>query len=477
MIPVDAVIEDEADLEDGAVNASWILGKMDVAQNDLNFLILDACRDNPFARSFRTSSRGLGRMDAPRGTMIAYSTRPGDVAADGEGLNSPYTLALTTAMLKPNLPASAMFIEARNQVMAATDDQQVPWEEGGLTSQFYFAGLTTSTVQQSTMTPEMLFWQSIQDSQSVADYEAYLRKYSGGDYVDLAENCIASLTPVPEPDADTQVAMGLYYNPGDNFRDCEDCPEMVVIPSGSFLMGSNDGNSDQKPVHRVTIADKFAVGKFEVTRGEYAKFFRATGRDAEAPCYVHDAGWKQDWQNPGHSQNDGQPVACVNWDDARAYVTWLNRETGESYRLLSEAEWEYTARAGSSTKFSFGNSESALCDHGNGADQSTLFDWGNTSCNDGYDNQTAPVGNYRANLFGVHDMHGNVWEWVEDCYEDNYNNVPSNGTANTGPNSCKRVSRGGSWNSKPWVLRSANRSGYSTDYRVNNFGFRIARDF
>lgn len=140
LIPIDAKIEDEADLELSAVDANWILAKMDVAQNDLNFLILDACRNNPFARDFRSASRGLKRMDAPRGTMIAYSTRPGDVAADGDGVNSPYSLALSQAMLERGISASDMFITARNQVMNVTNDQQVPWEEGALTSRFYFAG-------------------------------------------------------------------------------------------------------------------------------------------------------------------------------------------------------------------------------------------------------------------------------------------------------------------------------------------------
>ena len=197
LIPVNAQIEDEAELEIAAVDANWILAMMDGAQNDLNFVILDACRNNPFARAFRSVSRGLGRMDAPSGTMIAYATSPGEVAADGIGLNSPYTLALTEAMLKPNLSSSDMFIDAHNQVMKATGEKQVPWEEGAITAKFYFAGLTTTTeatTQQTNMTPEMMFWQSIQNSQSVSDYEAYLSQYPDGSFSVLAKSRIELFT-------------------------------------------------------------------------------------------------------------------------------------------------------------------------------------------------------------------------------------------------------------------------------------------
>jgi TPR repeat protein len=185
MIPVDAEFQDEADLEIAAIDANWILAKMGVAQNDLNFLILDACRNNPFVRSFtRSSSRGLGRMDAPRGTMIAYATSPGDVAADGKGRNSPYSLALSKAMLKPNLSANAMFIEARNQVMQATGDKQVPWEEGGLTSQFYFAGLS-KTIQQGS---DITVWNSIK-----TDYEIFIQQYPNSLFTPYAQARIVEL--------------------------------------------------------------------------------------------------------------------------------------------------------------------------------------------------------------------------------------------------------------------------------------------
>ena len=271
--------------------------------------------------------------------------------------------------------------------------------------------------------------------------------------------------------------------PGQTFRDCADCPEMVVIPSGSFRMGdlSGAGKDREKPVHDVRIGYSLAVGKYEVTRGEFAKFTTATGHDAVSSCYVYTGSkWEKasgkSWRDPGYSQSDRDPVACVNWKDAKAYIDWISGRTGKSYRLLSESEWEYMARSGSRSKYPFGDSESALCGHGNAADQSTDLNWRNKSCSDGIGKKTAPVGSFQANGFGVYDTVGNVWEWVEDCWHESYSGAPSDGNAWTSGGDCaKRVLRGGSWNYGPWDLRSAvrNRSGPSA--RSYNLGFRIAR--
>ncbi|GAB6051211.1 hypothetical protein JCM17960_00310 [Magnetospira thiophila] len=274
-------------------------------------------------------------------------------------------------------------------------------------------------------------------------------------------------------------------SPGNTFRDCENAlvatagrsvpsgvfcgPEMVVIPSGSFQMGSNGGDGDEKPVHRVNIGYQFAVGKFEVTRGQFAEFVRATGYDAGNSCYVFEGSWKKvdgkSWRNPGFSQTDSHPVACVDWSAAKAYVKWLSGKSGQRYRLLSESEWEYVARAGTTTTYSWGNSAgsgNANCD----------------GCGSRWDNkETAPVGSFRANPFGVHDMHGNVWEWVQDCSQDSYANAPTDGRARTIGDCRVRVLRGGSWDVKPRFLRSANRVRVSSGDRGDYYGFRIARTF
>ena len=257
-----------------------------------------------------------------------------------------------------------------------------------------------------------------------------------------------------------------HFAPGSTFRDCENCPEMVVIPASSFRMGDlNDaGDSDEKPVRTVTIPKNFAVGRFEVTRNEFFTFINATGYSADGECYYRSGNeWKKssskNWHSPGFSQTGRDPVACVSWNDARAYVDWLSDETGKEYRLLSEAEWEYAARAGTSTKFHYGDDVSS--------DQAN-FDW--------KVGKTKPVGHYPANTFGLHDMHGNVWEWTEDCYQDSYRGAPINGDANAGANLClERVLRGGSWTSNPRNLRSATRLRRIIIFRSYGYGFRVAR--
>ena len=268
---------------------------------------------------------------------------------------------------------------------------------------------------------------------------------------------------------------------GRRFRDCAECPELVV-PSGSFEMGSPSseaGRSDTEgPVHRVTFERPFAVGVKEVTVGEYGRFVSETGRSMGDSCHTYEGGkWKErsgrGWRNPGFSQTDGHPVVCVGWDDAKAYVGWLSGATGEGYRLLSESEWEYVARGGTGTARYWGESESGQCRYANGADASTNFLF-RTGCNDGHA-RTAPVGSYEANGFGLHDVLGNVWEWVDDCRNGSYAGAPVDGSAWESGDCDVRVLRGGSWNDEPWYLRSANRLGDSSGVRNNIYGFRVAR--
>ena len=226
-------------------------------------------------------------------------------------------------------------------------------------------------------------------------------------------------------------------------------PEMVVIPAGSFRMGCVSGvecYDDEKPVHQVTIPQSFAVSKYEITFEDYDRFTMPTGR-------VDDRGW-------GRGR---RPVITVSWQDARDYVRWLSEQTGAEYRLLSEAEWEYAARAGTGTAYSWGNEIGSGRANCNGCGSQ----WD--------DEQTAPVGSFSPNAFGLHDMHGNVWEWVEDCWNESYSGAPSNGGAWTSGNCSRRVLRGGSWSLRPRALRSASRFRLSTGYRYYNYGFRVAR--
>ena len=507
LIPLGSDIKQEREVAIKAVSASFVLKQMEFAENRMNFVILDACRNNPLTRSFRSATRGLARMDAPRGSLVAYSTGPGAVAADGTGVNSPYTLALVEALQVPGIAAEQMFKRVRDTVMAETKGEQTPWEESSLTgANFYFnvdvsvtvaapEGLATSDTAAATQ-QETAFWESIEDSTDTEMFEAYLEQYPKGAFVALAriqlrklkETQTAAVVPPPEPEAESSVqpAVGVYperFEPGDTFSDCVYCPEMVVVPAGSFKMGDlkGDGEDNEKPVHGVTIPQPIAVGIYEVTRGEFARFVSETDHDTGTECWIYDGsdwnvGIGQSWRDPKFHQTDRDPVVCINWKDAQAYVSWLSHVTGNSYRLLSEAEWEYVARSGTKTRYWYGDDDDVgqLCSYGNGAGRETSFSWKNDACGDDYA-LTAPAGAFRANKFGLHDMHGNVWEWVEDCWHENYTGVPTDGRAWTSGGECdRRVLRSGSWGLDARDLRAARRDGYEYEDRDADIGFRVA---
>ncbi|GAB6051210.1 hypothetical protein JCM17960_00300 [Magnetospira thiophila] len=536
LIPSDALVETESDLDyGGGIPVRNILNTMKRAGTALNIIILDACRDNPLPT--RSGSRGLTVETAPlgmgaKGTAILYSAAPGQVALDGpSGGHGVFTGELLKVLDEPGLTVEQVFKRTAAEVAAKTHNSQDPWINSSVKGDFYFKPGQSKPAQVALLPPastsdrDTEFWTAIKDSSDKADFEAYLRKFPNGTYDYLAkkriedlsspEYVVASLNtrmwvsgngavnvrgePTTEGakvgrlegrsevrvtglvedgdwyrvDLPTGVVGYVYSNlltgsepqldpahslsPGDTFRDCENAyvatvgryspsgafcgPEMVVIPSGSFMMGSNDGDGDEKPVHRVNIGYQFAVGKYEVTQAEWQAVMGS---------------------NPSKFEGSNRPVEQVSWDDAQAFIKKLNRRTGQRYRLLSEAEWEYVARAGTTTTYSWGNSAGS----------------GNANCNGcgsrWDDKETAPVGSFRANPFGVHDMHGNVGERVQDCI-DSYANTPTDGSARGGNNSCLRVYRGGSWFNLPGDLRSANRGRDLPGGRGSLLGFRLAR--
>ena len=271
--------------------------------------------------------------------------------------------------------------------------------------------------------------------------------------------------------------------PGHVFRDCDTCPEMVVIPAGTFRMGSPASEAgrydDEGPRHEVTLRSPFALGRYEVTRAEYAAFVSATGRSSRGCVGLVDETFT--WRDPRFAQGNGHPVVCVSWEDSQAYVRWLIAETGNGYRLPSEAEWEYAARGGTTTSRYWGNGSSAQCAHVNGADASTKRVYSRwtlgISCDDGV-GYTASVGSYDANAFGLFDVLGNVREWTEDCWHETYAGAPRDGSAWTSGGNCgRRVARGGSWVNPPRDLRSAARSSGATGNLEGSpgTGFRVAR--
>lgn len=284
--------------------------------------------------------------------------------------------------------------------------------------------------------------------------EALLRVLPPGAQVDGSGAPIrlaALSTPGPNAGPGPALSPGTVFR--DRLADGSDGPDMVVVPAGRFLMGSaesdNEADDDEHPQHEVAIPKPFAMGRFEVTFEEYDRFAKAIGRPLP-----EDKGW-------GRGR---QPAINVSFDDAQAYAEWLSKETGHTYRLPSESEWEYAARASKETAYWWGPDV--------GKNQANC-----SGCGSRWDDkETAPVGSFDANPYGLYDTAGNVWEWVEDCYHSTYTGVPADGRAWVDDKTCgSRVRRGGSWGGEPWNLRSADRNGGSPDYRNDVVGFRLAR--
>jgi formylglycine-generating enzyme required for sulfatase activity len=287
-----------------------------------------------------------------------------------------------------------------------------------------------------------------------------------------------------------QAPAGLAAEPTapNTFRDCpEVCPAMVRIPAGTFQMGSESARAraDEKPVHGVTVR-AFAAGAYEVTRAEFAAYVKETGKSPGGPCTTDSARTGQwanypdaDWTDPGVPTSDRHPVTCVNWADAVAYTEWLSAKTGKPYRLLSEAEWEYADRAGSTTEYPWGDDPDQMCRFANGPDLAatrTFPRWtGGANCDDGHD-FAAPVGSYAPNALGLYDMAGNAWEWTADCYAY-YAVQPPDGRPTELPGCPRRALKGGSWVRGLVDLSSAQRNGLPRpEQRGGDIGFRVARD-
>ncbi len=372
------------------------------------------------------------------------------------------------------IPAGRRFDEVIDAQLSAARCVISLWSEAGVASHWVREeaadarerGILTPAFLEPVRAP--LGFRSLQS----ADLNGWRGDRSHGGFQQLVEDIEALLgapgarepasEPVPEPSKPSPSRAAKKSSAPEDlpdfsvFRDIDEpwCPEMVVLPAGDFMMGSPDTDKDaqdyEKPRHKVTIGYRFAVGRYPVTFEEYDRF-----------CET--AGVKQWVKQPG-DQGWGRgrrPVINVSRDDAKAYVDWLSKQTGKSYRLLSEAQWEYACRAGAATRYSSG-------------DCITEKD---ANCNDNV-GKTTEVGSYNPNPWGLFDMHGNVWEWVEDVGHDTYEGAPDDGGAWTkGGDRNRRVLRGGSWDFDSRYLRSADRSGYNSDLRSYCIGLRLARTF
>ncbi|MCL5406383.1 MAG: SUMF1/EgtB/PvdO family nonheme iron enzyme [Deltaproteobacteria bacterium] len=435
LIPVDASIQNESQVVYQAVDMGEMLSQMAWARNRMNIVIMDACRDNPFAQSFRSLSLGLASVVAPAGTLIAYSTAPGSVANDGTGKDSIYTGALIRAMVQPGLQIEDVFKRVRLAVSEATGGKQVPWESSSLIGDFYFVPLKHQPTRTVSVQPQ-------------AGPPAPKARPPAAQSASRGETPTTILQTWKEP------VTGL---------------EFVWIPPGCFLMGSPQGekgrSEDEGPVHQVCV-DGFWMSRTDVTNAQ----FRLFQKD-------HNSG-----QYHGYSLNgNDQPAVEVSWHDANNFCQWLTGQNGGQYhfRLPTEAEWEYASRAGTETSRYWGDDSAKACVHENVADYTAQRLLGLKSihqCDDGYAT-TAPVGSFRPNPFGLYDMLGNVKQWCDDVYSvDAYVELPQNNPEYIDESKGQsRVIRGASWHAAPDDARCAKRRSGLPDTRSDDIGFRIVR--
>ncbi len=648
---VDAQLTSEEDVPHQSLNLATVLNTMEDSKAAVNLVLLDACRNNPYARGFRSAATGLARVQAPSGTLIHYATRPGSVAEDGSGTHGTYTAALLAQIGEQGVPIEQALKRVTIRVRDSTKGKQEPWMEGSLTGDFYFIvnGNPQISVQPAPANADAAAWQAADSSASEAAYQAYLAEYPKGLYAAAARIKIAALrsttvvaaAPAAPPAAAPlpllgPVPAGLKDADGYLWREAQakggrehfeaylqqfpkgrnataarnalktiaqreaaqkaehlalaesstwdaarqshsevaykaflqDFPRSRFAPqaqaalktlqlaaatppapeapsarapderqrppgerealrvaalrelslarlsAAEFLMGAalddlgDEGLPDEAalPQRNVRMA-AFEIAYYEVTVGQFRKFADSSGylTEAEGPgqpgCHVPTPGgqWVLQpgvhWRAPGYTQTDEHAVSCVSWNDAQAYLKWLNG-TGERYRLPSEAEWEFAARAGTTTprpwsevggfftriwdKAKNAGAEqpvSRACKNANVADESlrSQLDWpASFNCKDGYP-FTVPGGYLGRNAFSLYDMLGNVAEWTQDCWHPNHVGAPREGGVRPGGDCTRRVLRGGSWGSAPHTIRSAARMAQPASYRAADLGFRIAR--
>ncbi len=424
LLPIDAQIRKEEDVWRNGVSVDEVLSEMNRSGAKTKIIVVDAARKNAFESRFRASPAGLAPIIAPVGTLAIYSTSPGSLLGTNSAGNSLFATELIKQLRTPDITAETAFNRTRIHVARASNNEQVPFVVSSLSDEYYFA--SSRSLSNGPPTPSA----PPPPSQPARERPPP--------------------QPQPVPEASREPArQPMPAGAGNAMRDCADCPAFVRVPAGSFEMGSSNSDYD-KPIHRVRIAKPFAVGMFEVTFKEWDKCVEERGCKSRPD----DRGWGR----------GNHPVINVSWLDTKQYVEWLTKKTGHVYRLPSEAEWEYAARGGTTSAFWWGRrigAREANC----------------RECKTGKPERTLPVGSYKPNPFGLYDTAGNVAEWVQDCWHDDYKGAPNDGSAWAAGGTCQlRVLRGGSFDSQALYVQSGVRFRYDYDVPYSGNGFRVVRE-
>lgn len=509
---IDADSRQPRSLVANSVDLRSVLERMSAPRpGKLNLVILDTCLNNPF------DAASTADLPLPDRTIIVAASPPGGTAIDGDR-HGAFTAELLKTMLLPGLHIEDAMREA------VRNNRQLAIQRNTASPASVHAGGTAPLAVNAVDRPprlrailpkdsaeqyELAFWDSIKDSNHAADYEAYLQAYPKGRFAALAKARIERLRaaeskaapppqerpapaaktperpqpapaakaaperskpaekkePPKEPPATAGKEAPKQASPaaaapsterssgGDGrvaeLRDCPTCPVLVSLPGGSYTMGSNSGDPSEKPAHQVSISGPFAIGKHEVTVEQW----NACVEDGGCPRITSDA-----------NRTPSGPVRDVSWDDAQQYVKWLSKVSGKPYRLPTEAEWEFAARGGTSTRYWWGEQMRP--------GKANCKDCGEPWSQDG----PANVGSFAANPFGLHDVNGSVWEWVSDCWHNSYKGAPDDGRSWDASACRERVIRGGSWRDGASYMPASTRFKYAASVRHSQNGFRVARD-
>ena len=463
LLAIDSKIATEADVRTEGIDIDLILDPLIVSRPAGCVVILDAARKNSWQQIVSGRVRGLAHQPPIQGLTVIYPVAAGEVVGDVPRSANLFAVELIKSVKVPGLSFKEVFRRVRTAVAQATRDQQIPSESSPSPDD-----LVISSTRKPAATPaqpvraadpvELGFWDTIKGSDNPADFKAYLDSYPDGPFAVIArarleqiEAKAATRTPAPapppaapQPPAASQPAASQAA-----IRDCPQCPEIVLIAAGAFEMGSTEMFDFEAPVHQVSIRKPFYIGRREVTFEEWDACL------AEAGCKQ-----RPDDRGLGRAR---RPAIDLDWDDAKGYTAWLSQKTGHTYRLPTESEWEYVARAGSTTTYPWGKTvdkDKANC----------------IGCTTDPLKKAVDTGSFKPNAFGIYDMTGNAAEWVEDCWNDNYRGAPADGSAWTKPQCRERVLRGGSFNNDPRYLRSAARFKYDHDVRFYTNGFRVVRE-
>ena len=449
LLAIDSKIATEADVRAQGIDIDLILDPLIVSRPAGCVVILDAARKNPWQQAISPRLRGLASQPPISGVTVVYPVAPGEVVGDTPREANLFAVELVKSAKVQGLPFKEVLRRVRTSVAQATRDRQIVWESAPAPAEFIISSTRKPVRAADSM--ELGFWETIKGSNSAADFKAYLDSYPDGPFAAAARARLQQIEAGNQPKASpaSPPAAPPPAAPQAAIRDCPQCPEIVLIQPGSFEMGSTEMFDFEAPVHQVSIRKPFYIGRREVTFDEWDACF------AEGGCKQ-----KPDDRGLGRTR---RPVTDLDWDDAKSYLAWLSQKTGKAYRLPSESEWEFVARAGTTTTYPWGRAvekDKANC----------------LGCTSDPVKKAIDTGSFPPNAFGVYDMAGNAAEWVEDCWNDNYRGAPTDGSAWTKPQCRERVLRGGSFNNDPRYLRSAARFKYDQNVRFYTNGFRVVRD-